>query len=115
MSDPNTTPGGEPRDDTVAADDQAHRDAVVDRANEALAEAEAARADVDASSGAGPAFPSVRERSYANASRTGQDGHLFGRQGPSGAGLASPNVRGRADESAPPEQPRRQLAGDAAD
>lgn len=50
MSDPNTTPDGEPRDEKVAADDQAQRDAVVDRAHEALAEAEAARADVAASS-----------------------------------------------------------------
>lgn len=55
MSDPNTTPGGEPRDEEVAADGQAQRDAVVDRANEALAEAEAARADVAASpADAGP-------------------------------------------------------------
>ena len=49
MSDPNTTPGGELRDEEVAADGRAQRDAVVDRANEALAEAEAVRADVAAS------------------------------------------------------------------
>ncbi len=49
MSDPNTPPADEARDEERAADDQAQRDAVVDRANEALAEAEAARADVAAS------------------------------------------------------------------
>jgi hypothetical protein len=48
MSDPNTTPGGERRDEDVTANDRTELDAVVDRVNEGLAEAEAAQADAAA-------------------------------------------------------------------